>query len=215
MARIEISALEKKINGNTVLDGIDLSLSSGKIYGLRGKNGCGKTMLLRAICGLILPTKGKITINDKILHKDMGIPESIGALIENPSFLGEYSGKQNLQLLSRLAGNKDETGVMCALERVGLMEDCDKKYGKYSLGMKQKLGIANAIMNEPDIIILDEPINALDEDSVVIIRDSLFELREKGKLIVIACHDREELDFLSDEIYIMSHGKVTGKEEKV
>ena len=142
----------------------------------------------------------------------MGIPESIGALIENPAFLGEYSGRENLRMLSSLAGYKDEAEIMRALERVGLTEECDKKYSRYSLGMKQKLGIANAIMNEPEIIILDEPINALDEESVVVIRDSLFELRDKGKLIVIACHDREELDFLSDEIYIMSHGKVIGKE---
>lgn len=212
MAEIEISGLVKKMGKSTVLDDINLTFSSGKIYGLRGKNGCGKTMLLRAICGLIIPTRGEIRINEKILHKDMEIPESIGALIENPSFLEEYTGMQNLRLLSRLAGNDDEAEIMYAIERVGLMEDCNKKYGKYSLGMKQKLGIANAIMHEPEIIILDEPINALDEDSVINIRDSLFALRDQGKLIVVACHDREELDFLSDEIYLMSHGKIIGKE---
>lgn len=208
MTKIEIIGLKKQLNGDTILDDVNLTLTSGKIYGIRGKNGCGKTMLLRSICGFILPTEGEIRINDKVLHKDISIPESIGALIENPSFLGEYSGKQNLEMLAKLAGKYDPDAIMHALEQVALVEDCDKKYGRYSLGMRQKLGIANAILNEPDIIILDEPINALDEDSVFHVRDSLFSLRDKGKLIIIACHDRDELDILSDEIFLMSHGKM-------
>ncbi len=212
MAYIEISGLCKEIAGTPILHDINLFLTPGKIYGLRGKNGCGKTMLLRSICGLIAPTKGTITINDKLLHKDISIPESIGALIENPAFLDEYTGQENLQILAELGGVRDKEAVAAALERVGLTEDRSKLYRKYSLGMKQKLGIANAIMNEPDIIILDEPINALDEDSVGVIRNSLFELRDKGRLIIVACHDREELDYLSDEIYVMAHGEIIRKE---
>lgn len=212
MAYITISGLCKEIAGTPILHDINLSMTPGKIYGLRGKNGCGKTMLLRSICGLIAPTKGTITIDDKILHKDIAIPKSIGALIENPAFLDEYTGQQNLQILAELGGIRSKEVVINALERVGLTEDCSKLYRKYSLGMKQKLGIANAIMNEPDIIILDEPINALDEDSVGVIRNSLFELRDKGSLIIVACHDREELDYLSDEIYVMAHGEIIRKE---
>lgn len=212
MAYIAISGLCKEIAGTPILHDVNLSMTPGKIYGLRGKNGCGKTMLLRSICGLIAPTKGTITIDDKILHKDIAIPKSIGALIENPAFLDEYTGQQNLQILAELGGIRSKEVVINALERVGLTEDCSKLYRKYSLGMKQKLGIANAIMNEPDIIILDEPINALDEDSVGVIRNSLFELRDKGSLIIVACHDREELDYLSDEIYVMAHGEIIRKE---
>mgnify|MGYP004732562443 FL=1 len=212
MAYIQIDGLCKDIAGMPILKDINLCMTPGKIYGLRGKNGCGKTMLLRSICGLISPTKGTITINDKILHKDISIPESIGALIENPAFLDEYTGMQNLQILAELGEVCSKEAVSIALDRVGLTEDRGKLYRKYSLGMKQKLGIANAIMNEPDIIILDEPINALDEDSVGVIRNSLFELRDKGSLIIVACHDREELDYLSDEIYVMAHGEIIRKE---
>lgn len=155
---------------------------------------------------------GMIVINDQVLHRDISFPESIGALIENPSFLEEYSGRKNLELLNRLNGNRDQEAVSLALERVCLQDDADKLYGRYSLGMKQKLGIAYAILNEPDIIVLDEPINALDEDSVAHIRKTLYELRDSGRLILIACHDREEMDYLADEIFVMSEGRVIRKE---
>lgn len=212
MTTIKIENLTKTIKKNTVLSDINMEMSGGSIYGLRGKNGCGKTMLMRAVCGLIHPTKGQIVINDQVLHRDISFPESIGALIENPSFLEEYSGRKNLELLNRLNGNRDPEAVSLALERVCLQDDADKLYGRYSLGMKQKLGIAYAILNEPDIIVLDEPINALDEDSVAHIRKTLYELRDSGRLILIACHDREEMDYLADEIFVMSEGRVIRKE---
>lgn len=212
MIEIQLNSINKTIKGTTVLEDINLLFQSGQIYGLRGKNGCGKTMLMRTICGLMLPTSGEVVINGKVLHKDIAFPESIGALIENPAFLPKYTGYKNLKMLAELGGNVSEKDVESALARVGLNVKDKRTYRKYSLGMKQKLGIANAIMGEPDIIILDEPINALDEESVAKVRDCLIELRDKGKLIIIACHDKEELEYLSDVIFKLEDGKVIGRE---
>lgn len=160
-----------------------------------------------------MPTAGTITIDGRQLHKDMSVPDSIGALIENPSFLSQYTGYKNLKILASLAGNITDEEIKMALERVGLDPQDKRVYRKYSLGMKQKLGIANAIMGEPDIIVLDEPINALDEESVKKIKKELIRLSKSGKLIIIACHDREELEFLSDVIYEMKNGRIIGLEE--
>ena len=195
-----------------ILKNIDMELTSGHIYGFRGKNGCGKTMLMRCICGLIIPTAGKIIINGKELHKDIKIPESIGALIENPAFLPQYTGFKNLKMLASLKGKINDEEVKLAIKRAGLDPDDKRTYKKYSLGMKQKLGIANAIMGEPDIIVLDEPINALDEISVENVKKVFLELKEKGKLIIAACHDREELEYLCDIIYELKDGEIVGME---
>ena len=167
---------------------------------------------MRSICGLILPTTGSITIDNQQLHKDIMIPQSIGALIENPAFLPQYTGYKNLKLLASLTGNIADKEIKKALECVGLEPQDERVYKKYSLGMKQKLGIANAIMGEPDIIILDEPINALDEESVKLIKEELLRLKKNGKLIMIACHDKEELEYLCDTIYEMKCGRIVGQE---
>ena len=188
MTEIELKHIEKTIHKVPILIDVNLKLSSGCIYGLKGKNGCGKTMLMRTVCGLMLPTSGTVSVNGKVLMKDIEFPESIGALIENPSFLPQYTGY--------------------AMERVGLSAEDKRTYRKYSLGMKQKLGIANAIMGEPDIIVLDEPINALDEASVEQVKRVLVELKKKDHLILIACHDKEELEYLSDEIIEMKEGRI-------
>lgn len=206
MIKIELEKITKSIKKAEILRDISLSFTSGKIYGLRGKNGCGKTMLMRTVSGLLFPDSGRVLINGKELHKDMDFPESIGALIENPAFLPQYTGYKNLKLLGSIGGNISDDDIRLALERVGLDPEDKRTYRKYSLGMKEKLGIANAIMGEPDIIILDEPINALDEESVERIKAVLIELKEKGKLIIIACHDREELEYLSDVIYVLKDG---------
>lgn len=213
MTEICIKNITKFINKTKILDDISLSLKSGRIYGLRGKNGSGKTMLMRAISGLLVPSEGDVIINGEVLHKDIEFPKSIGALIENPAFLNHYTGFDNLNILGKIQGNISRKDIETAMLRVGLNPDDKRVYRKYSLGMKQKLGIANAIMGEPDIIILDEPINALDEDSVRLVKDVLIELRDKDKLIIIACHDKEELDYLSDEIWLMRDGKMIGREE--
>lgn len=212
MTDIKIENVSKKIKSNMILKDIDMELTSGHIYGFRGKNGCGKTMLMRCICGLIIPTEGKIIINGKELHKDIKIPESIGALIENPAFLPQYTGFKNLKMLASLKGKINDEEVKLAIKRAGLDPDDKRTYKKYSLGMKQKLGIANAIMGEPDIIVLDEPINALDEISVENVKKVFLELKEKGKLIIAACHDREELEYLCDIIYELKDGEIAGME---
>jgi len=211
MSEIKIEGLSKSIKGALILDKVSITLTSGKIYGLRGKNGSGKTMLMRAMVGLLIPDSGSVIINGKTLHKDISFPESIGILIENPSFLPQYTGFKNLKLLAGLTGGISDEEIRTALNRVGLDPEDTRTYRKYSLGMKQKLGIANAIMGEPDIIILDEPINALDEDSVKKIKKVLLEIRDKDKLIVIACHDREELEYLSDIIFEIKEGSIVDR----
>lgn len=206
--KIIIKNLTKKIRGTVILDDINLELTGGKVYGVSGKNGCGKTMLMRSICGLIKPTSGEVVINEKVLGKDMSFPESLGALIENPAFLGGYTGFDNLRILADIKGGTSDEQIKESLTKVGLDPDDKRKYRKYSLGMKQKLGIACAIMENPDVVILDEPINAIDEKGVKLIEKVLNELKEQGKIILIACHDKEELELLADEIFYMEEGKM-------
>nr|WP_328797174.1 ATP-binding cassette domain-containing protein [Heyndrickxia sporothermodurans] len=187
-------------------------LMKGKIYGFRGKNGSGKTMLFRAISGLIRPSKGIITVNGKVIGKDISFPENLGLLIENPGFIPEYTGLKNLELLSFIQRKINKEQVKEAIMKVGLDPKDKRKYKKYSLGMKQRLGIAQAIMENPDLIILDEPTNALDEEGVTIINQIILDLKKSGKTILIASHDRESLDKVSDEIYQIDGGKIIGHE---
>jgi len=205
---IEVRNLTKRISGNLILDNINIKMTDGKIYGLKGKNGSGKTMLMRAICGLILPTEGEVIIDGQVLGKDISFPNSLGALIESPGFIANYSGFKNLKILSEIQDKIDDNKINEVLAMVGLDPKEKKKFKKYSLGMKQKLGIAAAIMEEPEIIILDEPTNALDESSVISLRKTLQKYRDAGALIIISCHDSEELEFLSDEIFFMENGRL-------
>ncbi len=205
---IEVRNLTKRISGNLILDNINIKMTNGKIYGLKGKNGSGKTMLMRAICGLILPTEGEVIIDGQVLGKDISFPNSLGALIESPGFISNYSGFKNLKILSEIQGKIDDNKINEVLTMVGLDPKEKKKFKKYSLGMKQKLGIAAAIMEEPEIIILDEPTNALDESSAISLRKTLQKYRDAGALIIISCHDSEELEFLSDEIFFMENGRL-------
>ena len=205
---IKIEHVNKTIKKVPILNDINLELEGGNVYGLKGKNGSGKTMLMRAICGLIIPDNGIIDINGQTLGKDISFPPSIGVLIENPSFLSNYTGYKNLKVLASIKEIADDTMIRKALTDVGLNPDDKRTYHKYSLGMKQKLGIAAAVMEEPDIIILDEPINALDDSSVANVRNILQEQKERGAIIIIACHDREELETLSDEIIEISEGMI-------
>ncbi len=208
---IKITDVNKTIKKAPILRDINLEFTGGKVYGLRGKNGSGKTMLMRAICGLITPDSGIIDINGKILGKDISFPESIGVLIENPAFIGNYTGFKNLKVLASIQNRIGDEQIRKALEDIGLDTDDKRTYRKYSLGMKQKLGIAAAVMENPDIIILDEPINALDDVSVEKVHDILEEQKKRGAVIIIACHDKEELDQLSDEIIEISDGRIINK----
>ena len=205
---IRLKCVTKKIKQDILLDNISLEFQGGKVYGLQGKNGSGKTMLMRAICGLITLSDGEINIDGEILHKDISFPRSIGALLENPSFLNGYTGLENLKLLADIQGGIEEKELRDYLTKVGLDADDKRIYRKYSLGMKQKLGIAAAIMGSPDIVILDEPINAIDEAGIEKVREILRGLKENGSVIIVACHDKEELELLSDEIIKISKGRI-------
>lgn len=210
---IELKNVSKKIKGIDILDDVSLRMESGKIYGFRGKNGSGKTMLMRAIAGLIKVT-GTVDIDGKILGKDEMFPPSIGILIENPSFVAEYTGLKNLEMLACIKNKIEIEDIRHAMEQVGLDPDDKRTYKKYSLGMKQKLGIAAAFMEKPDIIILDEPINALDEAGAKQVHKILEEQKKRGALIIIACHDKEELEMLSDEIIEIYEGRIVAGEKE-
>lgn len=208
--KVELKNVSKRLNDVTVLEDISLTLESGTIYGLKGKNGCGKTMLMRMMAGLIYPTSGTVSIDGEVLHKDIATPRSIGILIENPAFLPGYTGQRNLELLAGLTGKADRTQIAKTMSRVGLDPNDKRTYRKYSLGMKQRLGIACALMECPDLILLDEPINAIDEKGVPKIWEALQEEKQRGALIVLACHDTEELTSLADQIITIEEGKICG-----
>lgn len=208
--KVELKNVSKRLNDVTVLEDISLTLESGTIYGLKGKNGCGKTMLMRMMAGLIYPTSGTVSIDGEILHKDIATPRSIGILIENPAFLPGYTGQRNLELLAGLTGKADRTQIAKTMSRVGLDPNDKRTYRKYSLGMKQRLGIACALMECPDLILLDEPINAIDEKGVPKVWEALQEEKQRGALIVLACHDTEELTSLADQIITIEEGKICG-----
>lgn len=205
---IELRDYTKKIKETTVLDNISVRFESGRIYGLKGKNGSGKTMLMRAITGLIHPTQGEVDIDGKILGKDISYPPSVGLLLENPAFLLNETGFENLRLLCELKEIATKEDICEIMRRVGLKPEDRRTYRKYSLGMKQKLGIAAAIMEHPDIIILDEPINALDQESVEKVKNLIIEERDRGAVIILACHDSEELEYLSDDIIHIEEGRI-------
>jgi ABC-2 type transport system ATP-binding protein len=208
MTKIVLENVTKVIRGNTVTDNVSVVFESGEIIGLKGVNGSGKTMLMRLIAGLILPTGGRILIDGEELGKDITFPRSIGILIENPAFLDSYSGFKNLQMLASIKGVVGDDDVRTAIERVRLDPDDKKKYRKYSLGMKQRLGIAAAVMERPDIVILDEPTNALDSDGVEVVKEILREEKKRGALVIISCHDFETLKSLSDRMYLIEAGRL-------
>lgn len=206
--KIEVHEYEKTISSNTLLSNINISLTSGNIYGFQGKNGSGKTMLMRAISGLILPTSGYVEVDGKRIGKDIDFPQDIGVLIENPGFIGSYSGFENLRLLASLKNRVSDEKIAELMKQLSLDPADNKKFRKYSLGMKQKLGIIAAVMEEPEIIILDEPFNALDEKSCEIVNDMLLKLKADNKIIIIACHDKEELFRIADVVYVIENGEV-------
>ena len=206
--RIIIDDVSKNIKKLPIITNVSLHLESWKIYGLRGKNGAGKTMLLRLICGLVLPTSGKITIDNLELGKDLSFPDSLGILIENPGLITNYSGIKNLMTLASIKDEIDQHTIIDLMNYFDLDPNDNKKVKNYSLGMKQKIGIISAVMENPKIILLDEPLNGLDEESTQKVLDLLTNRKEKGALIIVASHDKEELDFLADEIIEMKTGKV-------
>ena len=212
MTEIEVKNLCKTINKIMVLDNINLHMVSGQVYGFQGINGSGKTMFMRALIGLIHPTSGKILINQKELGKDMDFPKSIGFLLENPTFLDMYSGPDNLRLLAGVDNNISadmiNKEIDSLIEEVGLKSAGNKKYKKYSLGMKQRLGIAAAVLGNPDIVVLDEPTNALDDDGKDMVKRIVKMQKERGALVIISCHEMQTLEELSDEIVRLKEGRI-------
>lgn len=209
---VEVKSYSKVVKGASVLNDVTCSFERGRVYGLQGKNGSGKTMLLRALSGLIFPTSGCVEIDGKRLGTDISFPESLGLLIESPAFIEKYTGLKNLELiasLKRVAGRKE---VCEALHRIGLDASDKRHYRKYSLGMKQRLGIACAIMEKPDILLLDEPLNALDPSGVECVEKILDEEKQRGALVVVACHDADELRLLADEIFTLEGGRIVSSE---
>ena len=205
---LEIKNLTKTFGTQTVISDISMTLVSGKIYGLVGRNGSGKTMLMKMILGFVSPSSGSIKIEGKVLGKDISMPDRIGAIIENPGFLPEYSGFKNLKFLAMIHHKISNEEIRNAMRMVGLDPDSKKHVGKYSLGMRQRLGLAQALMEHPDILLLDEPLSGLDNDGVQEMYQILLKQREEGKLIVVASHSSEDIRVLCDEIFHFDKGKM-------
>lgn len=209
MVKVELCDVTKIIRKRTIIDHVSLSFPAGQVSGLRGVNGSGKTMLMRLVAGLILPTEGQVFIDGKQLHRELSFPPSIGALIENPAFLDGYSGRDNLKLLADIQGKIGEREIDEILQTVGLAGAGKKKYRRYSLGMKQRLGIAAAVMERPEIVLLDEPTNALDSEGVEMVRQLVKQEKERGAAVIIACHEWETLKLLSDVVHVIENGRIT------
>lgn len=210
---IQLQNVTKRIKENTVLDNVSYTFKSGFVYGLYGQNGSGKTMLLRAISGLINLDSGSIFIDGEKLHDKIEFPPETGIVIENMELLPECSAKRNLQMLAKIKNIADEKDIIFSLERVGLDPDSDKKVKKFSLGMKQRLNIAQAIFENQKIILLDEPTNALDEDAVHLIYKIIREEKSRGATIIVATHHKEDLKEVCDVILKIAEGKIVEENE--
>ncbi len=205
---IEISHVTKKFGEDTVLSDINVTMEQGKVYGISGNNGSGKTVLMKCICGFMPVTEGTIRVKGRIIGTEIDFPESIGVIIETPGFLTNLSGIRNLEILAGLKGRITKTEIRAAIQKAGLDPELKKSVSKYSLGMRQRLGIAQAIMEDPDFLILDEPFNGLDKHGVKDIRTLLLELKEQGKTILLASHNSEDIRILCDKVYEMDGGRI-------
>ena len=209
---IEISHVSKSFQTYRALDDVSLDIEKGKIYGIIGRNGSGKTVLFKCICGFLKTDSGEIKVDGKIIGKEIEAPQNAGIIIENPGFLSAYSGYQNLKFLADINKKIGKQEIRDVLEKVGLDPTIKKPVGKYSLGMRQRLGIAQAIMENPSLLILAEPMNGLDYQGVKDVRKILLDLKEEGKTILLASHNREDIAFLCDETVHIDHGKLVERE---
>lgn len=211
--KIETKNLSKSFKNIEVISDVNLTFKSGNIYGLYGRNGAGKSVFLKLICGFYVPTKGKVLFDGVDYNANLKYPPSLRALIEKPSFFPDLSGFDNLRLLAKIQNKITDKEILQALQTVNLIEEKDKKYGKYSLGMKQKLGIAQVIMENPEVLILDEPFNGIEHNTVLKLIDYLKQEKERGKLIIISTHIKGDLKSLADEIIYFDAGRVVDKED--
>lgn len=205
---IKVDNAVKKFDKYIVLDHVNITCNKGEICGIVGRNGSGKTVLFKSICGFVKLNEGTITVNGKVMGEDMKVLKKAGIIIEEPGFLRNKSGMKNLEYLYMINNKRDKKYLRSVMENVGLDPYSRKKVGKYSLGMRQRLAIAQATMEDQDIIILDEPMNGLDNHGVQEVREYLLQLKKQGKTILIASHNREDIDVLCDKVYEMDNGRV-------
>lgn len=206
---IRVEQIRKRFGEEEVLKGINRDFEKGKIHGIVGNNGSGKTVLMKCICGFLKPEEGRIFVRYREVGKDMDFPEDIGIIIETPGFLANLTGFKNLQLLASLNNKIDKAAIREAIAKVGLDPNMKKPVGKYSLGMRQRLGIAQAIMENPSILILDEPFNGLDKQSAADMRKLVSAMRDEGKTILLASHNQADIDELCDTVCEMDAGMMT------
>lgn len=206
---IRLEQITKSFKKEEVLRGIDMEFKAGKIYGIVGKNGSGKTVLFKIIAGYIKPSSGRVLVGDKEIGVDTDFAENMGLIIETPGFLTQYNAYKNLAYLAAIRKKIGKEEIRQAIELVGLDPDSRKKVGKFSLGMRQRLGIAQAIMENPDLIILDEPMNGLDKHGIRLVKELLCQLKEQGKTILLSSHYAEDME-VCDEVYEMEEGCLTG-----
>lgn len=211
---IQVQDVSLIIKKSRILSEITLSLQEGKIYGLVGNNGCGKTMLMRCICGFVKPTSGSVTVDGKIIGKDTDYLRGAGIILETPGFISHYSGFRNLKLLAEISAKADKVKIKDSMRLCGLDPDLKLPVRKYSLGMRQRLAIAQAIMENQRILILDEPMNGLDKNGVADVRKLLLGLREEGRLILLTSHNMTDIELLCDEVYEMDDGKIVKEERR-
>ncbi|MGU8535626.1 ATP-binding cassette domain-containing protein [Clostridium perfringens] len=205
---IDFENYKKEIKGITILDYISIKIKQGYIYGFVGRNGSGKSMLFKAICGLIKPTSGFVRVNGKVIGKDADFPDDIGILIESPGFLEHISGFDNLKYLASIQNKINDKEIKEAMSIVGLDQNDKRAVKKYSLGMKQRLGIAQAIMENPSLVILDEPMNGLDKQGVEDIRNLILNLKKNGVTILLASHNPDDIKLLCDKVYEIDKGRI-------
>ena len=206
MNTIEVKDVCLTLSKTEILKHINVSFEQGKIHGLIGRNGSGKTMLMKCICGFVKPTSGEITVDGKRVGKDVDFPKNMGIIIETPGFIPYYSGYKNLKLLAGLNGKIGKEEIRKSMEQVGLDPDLKRHVRKYSLGMRQRLGLAQAIMENPDTLILDEPFNGLDKDGVKDMREYLLSYKKQGKTILICSQSAEDIEALCDTVHEMDKG---------
>ena len=211
---IVIDKLTKSFKGKTVLEDVNMRLQEGGIYGIVGDNGSGKTVLLKLICGFMKPDSGTVTVNGKVIGKDADFPENSGIIIEAPGFLPNYSGMKNLEYLASIRGKIGKEQIESAMKTVGLDPSSKLRVGKYSLGMKQRLGIAQAIMEDQQLLILDEPMNALDKDAVKEMRRLFLSFKASGKTMLIVSHNEGDISTLCDEVYEFDGAKIKNRESR-
>lgn len=204
---VKVENVTKYFKQEKVLDDVNMNLENGHIYGIVGKNGAGKTVLFKIIAGFIKPSSGKVTVAGKIIGVDRDFPDSLGLIIETPGFLSQYNAYQNLLYLANINNKISKEDIKESIRMVGLDPDSNKKVGKFSLGMRQRLGIAQAIMENPNLIILDEPMNGLDKKGIEDVKELLLKLKGDGKTILMASHYAEDME-ICDEVFQMEGGKL-------